>query len=131
MKRIVFTTALVLLLAPTAGADTGRPDPAVKQRPHREIVVRGVVVAISPISVRASIGAVVTCEVRNRALVAGLSVGDRVRMKCVAIDGRWVLRRLAINPTAPPVEPARERAVRAVPALPAVPTRDGLRGSGG
>lgn len=129
MKVIVLAAmALALLVAPTAGADTGAPDPVVKQRPHREILVRGVVIAVSPISVRASIGAIVTCEVRNRKLVEGLSVGDRVKMKCIGIDGRWVLRRLAINPAPPRVEPTR--AVRAVPALPVAPTRDETRGTG-
>jgi hypothetical protein len=131
MKRIILAaTALVLLLAPAAGADTGSPDPVVKQRHHHEIVVRGVVLAVSPISVRASIGAIVTCEVRNRQLVKGLVVGDRVRMKCIGIEGRWILRRLAINPGTPPVEPARARAVRVAPAIPVAPTSDGLRGTG-
>jgi hypothetical protein len=130
MKPIVLAaTALVLLLAPAAGADTGSPDPVVKQRHHREIVVRGVVVAVSPISVRASIGAIVTCEVRNRELVEGLVVGDRVKMKCIGIEGRWILRRLAINPGTPPVEPAKARAIRVAPPVPASPTSDGLRGT--
>jgi len=110
MKRIVLaTTALALLIAPTAGAETGAPGRVVEQRPHREILARGVVVRVSPISVRASIGSVVTCEVRNRALVAGLSVGDRVKMKCIGVDGRWVLRRLVVHPPATAREPAAER----------------------
>lgn len=129
MKLIVLAaTALALLVAPAVGAETGAPDPVVKQRPHRQIVVRGVALAVSPISVRASIGEIVTCEVRNRTLVAGLTVGDRVRMKCVAIDGRWVLRRLAINPAPPQIEPTRS--VRVVPAPAVEPTRNGTRGTG-
>ncbi len=110
MKRIVLAaTALALLVAPTAGADMGAPDPVVEQRPHRELLVRGVVVRVSPISVRASIGSVVTCEVRNRALVAELLVGDRVKMKCIGVEGRWVLRRLVIHQSARAAEPAPER----------------------
>lgn len=132
MNRIVLAaTAAALLLAPTAGADDGVSDPIAKQRPHREILVRGVALAVSPISVRASSGSVVTCEVRNRALVATLSVGDRVRMKCVGFDGRWILRRLAINPTKPPeAEPARRRIAVAPSVLPVAPSPDGLRGLG-
>jgi hypothetical protein len=131
MKRIVLAaTASVLLLAPVAGADSGDREPVVKQRHHREILVRGTVLAISPIEVRATIGAIVTCEVRNRELVAGLVVGDRVRMKCVGMNGHWILRRLAINPA----EPTRDRVVRVVPVDPTVPnapTRDGARGTRG
>jgi len=115
MKRIVLgATALALLVAPTVGAETRAPGPVVEQRPHRELLVRGTVVRISPISVRASIGSVVTCEVRNRALVESLSVGDHVKMKCVGVDGRWVLRRLAVHPSSTarerPVERSPERA---------------------
>ncbi len=127
MKRIVLAaTVLALLVAPTAGADTGAPGPVVEQRPHRELLVRGVVVRVSPISVRASIGSVVTCEVRNRALVAELSVGDRVKMKCIGVEGRWILRRLVIHPSAGVAEPAPERS----PARQAV-VREPVRRSAG
>ena len=131
MKRIILAAvASAILLAPSALAEDRAPDAAAtQQRPHREILVRGVAVAVSPISVRASIGSIVTCAVRNRALVADLEVGDRVLMKCVAVNGRLVLRRLVIHPAPERREPTREREVR--PALPApatpvapVPSRD-------
>lgn len=115
MTRIALTaTALLLLVAPAAAtADTG---PSAVHRHQRQIVVRGTVLTVSPISVRASIGATVTCVVRNRELVANLVVGDHVRMKCVEVDGRLVLRRLAVNPVPPTRDatgdPAPERPVR-------------------
>lgn len=110
MKRIVLAaTALALLLAPTAGADTRAPTPAAEQTPHRQLLARGLVLRVSPISVRASTGSIVTCHVRNRALVADLSVGDHVKLKCIGIEGRWILRRLVIHPKDPSREPAAER----------------------
>jgi hypothetical protein len=137
MKRIVLAaTASALLLAPAAGAADRAPDPVAKQRQQREILVRGVVLAVSPVKVRASIGSIVTCQVHNRTLVANLEVGDHVLMKCVARDGRWILRRLAIHPIPPRPESSRERDVRALPAAPIAPvvritrTRDGVKDPG-
>lgn len=126
MTRIALAvTAMLLLLAPTAGADTRNPGPTADQLRHREIVVRGTVAVVSPISVRASIGAVVTCVVRNRELVAGVSVGDHVRMKCVTAGGRWVLRRLAIGPGASPADQARPQVSRTAPPAAVAPVRIG------
>jgi hypothetical protein len=106
MKRIILAAAAsALLLVPAAAAEIRAADTAAKQREQRAILVRGVAVAVSPITVRASIGSIVTCEVRNRALVADLEVGDRVLMKCVARDSRWILRRLVIHPAAQPRRP--------------------------
>jgi hypothetical protein len=121
MKRIVLAaSALALLVVPAAGADPGRAASQTEhQRRHREVLVRGTAVALSPISVRASIGTVVTCEVRNRALIADLAIGDHVLMKCVAIEGRLVLRRLAIHPAGPPS------------GRPTTPTQTAVRGVGG
>jgi hypothetical protein len=126
MKRIVLAaTALLLLVAPAAAtADTG---PTIVQRHQRQILVRGVVLAVSPVKVRATIGATVTCHVRNRELVAGLVVGDHVRMKCVAGDGEWILRRLAINPASPSTERSTERSTM----RPVVVAGERLRGSAG
>ena len=125
-------SAVALLLASTAGADTGRGnDQAVQQRPHRSILVRGTAVALSPIAVRASIGSVVTCQVRNRALIADLAIGDHVLMKCVASDGRLVLRRLVIHQLVPPSRGPSPEVVRPVPARPTSPTPTVVRGAAG
>jgi hypothetical protein len=126
MTRIALAvTAMLLLLAPTAAADTRNPGAAVDQLRLREIVVRGTVAVVSPISVRASIGTVVTCVVRNRELVAGVSVGDHVRMKCVSAGGRWILRRLAVSPGASPADRTRTQVSRPAPAAAAAPVRIG------
>lgn len=110
MKRTILAVAvLALLLAATAGADTRTPNPAAAQPPQRELLARGIVLRVAPISVRASSGSVITCQVRNRALVADLSVGDHVKLKCVGVEGSWLLRRLVIHPAAPPSEPTAER----------------------
>ena len=126
MKRIVLTATALLLLA-TAATTSASIGPAIAQRHERQILVRGIVVAVSPIKVRASIGATITCEVRDAELVATLVVGDHVRMKCIAVDGRLVLRRLAINPAARPqaraAEPPSER--------PLPSTSDRARGAAG
>ena len=110
MKRTILAVAvLALLLAATAGADTRTPNPAAEQPPQRELLARGIVLRVAPISVRASSGSVVTCQVRNRALVADLSVGDHVKLKCIGVEGGWLLRRLVIHPAAPSSEPTAER----------------------
>jgi hypothetical protein len=133
MKRVVLAaSAVALLLAPTAGADTGRADNrAVPERPHRAILVRGTALALAPISVRASIGSVVTCEVRNRALIADLAIGDHVLMKCVGMDGQLVLRRLVIHRVVPPSGRPSTEVVRAAPARPASPRPAAVRGAAG
>jgi hypothetical protein len=122
MKRLALAaSAVALLLAPAAIADPGRGvDQVTPQRPHRSILVRGAAVSLAPISVRASIGSLVTCDVRNRAQIADLAIGDHVLMKCVAIDGRLVLRRLVIHHVLPPVA--------ARPAEPAPAARRGAAG---
>ena len=110
MKRtILAVTALALILAATAGANTRTPTPAVEPPPPRELLARGVVLRVAPISVRTSSGSIITCQVRNRALVRDLSVGDHVKLKCIGVEGVWLLRRLVIHPTAPSREPTAER----------------------
>jgi hypothetical protein len=121
MKRtILAVTALALILTATAGADSRTPTPAAEQPLHRELLARGVVLRVAPISVRASSGSIVTCQVRNRALVADLSVGDHVKLKCVGVDGVWLLRRLVIHPVTPSREPAAERQAERQAERPAV-----------